>query len=247
MTRPPLKYCLHSLDDTTPFDVVFLLASARSFKQAGSGARPLRGRHAAVLCEAPADASAEVFAAAATALGATVVRILPSTMRLGDGHDAQEAARILGQLYCAVGCNGVSPAVAAQLARWAGVPVFEAVAGDTHPTRLLGDLLTMCEHAHKPMAEITLCVVGDPRSPLALAWQRMGQLSGIGVCTGACGADAGSHRSDFVCEPRPTDRPDSLPVLLAVDRDGGPPRPLFDRQNENHRCIVQALLSDTVA
>jgi ornithine carbamoyltransferase len=241
MPTTPLKpHRFRSLAESSPREVLALLASARTFKQAGQGARPLRGRHAAVLSESPGDASAEVFAAAAAALGATVVRIPPSKVGLGDERGAEEAARLLGQLYCAVGYDGASPAVSALLSRWAGVPVFDAVAGQTHPTRLFGDLLTMSEHLHKPLAEITLCVTGDPLAPLALAWQRLARLTGIRVCTGPCTAEAAAREhSDFVCAG-------DAPALWALDPDGGPPRPLSARQGENHRCIVQALLSDTL-
>lgn len=245
MQRSP-SHCFSSLDDLSERDVQSLLASARMFKQAGAGGQPLRGRYAAVLCESHDSASAEVFAAAATALGATVVRIRPSAARLADPRSALDTAPMLGRLYCAVACDGLEPSVAANLARCAGVPVFDAVAGDTHPTRLLGDLLTMCEHARKPMAEITLCIAGDAGSPLATAWRRLAELTSIGVCTCEPGSDAAVHHSDFVCEPPPSDRSGAPPALRAVDADPGQAGSLRAEQGENHRRVVQALLSNTV-
>jgi ornithine carbamoyltransferase len=247
MTRSPLRDCFGSLDHTSQGEVLSLLASAPMFKSPVTpAARPLLGRHTAVVCEAAGSASSAIFAAAATALGATVVRIRPSAARLGDRRSVHDAARMLGRLYCAVGCDGMQPSIAAQLGRWAGVPVFDALAGSSHPARLLGDLLTMSEHARKPLAEITLCVCGDAGSPLAMAWRRLAALTGVRLCVGLSGPGGTAHRIDFVCAAEPAQAAGCPPALLAVDHGGGELHALRAQQNENHRCIVQALLADTV-
>ncbi len=233
-----------SLDDLSQRGVQSLLASARTFKHAGSVGRPLSGRYAAVLSESRHGASAEVFAAAATALGAAVVYIRPSAALVADSRKVRDTARMLGRLYCALACDGVASSTTVQVVRWAGVPVFDAVAEPTHPTRLLGDLLTMCEHAGKSPEQIRLRIGGDPRSSLAVAWRRLAELTGIDIGADDRGNGLPGPSSDFVCEPAPPNRR-GPPTLLALDGDGGQPRSLHAEQARSHCCIVQALLSDS--
>ncbi len=221
-------------------DVHALLDAARLVKQPGAAAgKRLLGRHAAVLSELPEGASAEAFTEAASALGAQVVRIPVGAAHLDDPRSRRNTARVLGRLYCALGCDGLGAGRASLLARWAGVPVFDAVASDTHPARLLGDLLTMCEHTHKPMHEITLGVAGEAQAPLAQAWQNLAELTGLHVRTGGAG------RSDFICQAQAARDPGAPVALLAV-QDGRAPRSLLAEQIENHRCMLQALLCEAL-
>ena len=225
-------------------DVRLLLADAKACKQGGGVARLLHGRHVAVVAEQPDSASARVFARAAAALGATVVRLRPAVARLADPRSARDTAQMLGRLYSALECDGVSPVTAVQLAGWAGIPVFGALDRDTHPTRLLADLLTISELARKPLAETTLCVAGDAQSPLATAWRHLGAVTGFRVCT--CGKHSFEHDSDFISDPQAAPDTDKHAALLAVDRNSRELRPLRTQQAENHRFLVQALLSNSL-
>ena len=128
--------------DLSPVDRQRLLAAAQALRLGGGAARPLRGRHVAVLCEALPSPSADVFAAAAVALGANVVHLRPSALRLFGRQARRDTASALGRLYAAIECDGVAPSVLALLTRFAGVPVFSAVAARRHPAWLLADQWT---------------------------------------------------------------------------------------------------------
>ena len=132
-----------------------LLAAAQVLRLAGGKAQPLRGRHVAVVCEAPHSASAEVFASAAAALGAGVAHLRPSTLQLIDKQTRRDTVSALGRLYAAIECDGVAPSVVAVLRRFAGVPVFSAVAEATHPTWLLADQWTAQQLADDAAAGTT--------------------------------------------------------------------------------------------
>ncbi len=234
-----------SLDKVSSSDVQAVLVSARRITQTGEAGHSLHGRHVAVLCESPRNASAKAFTAAAQGLGARVVRIRPSTARLSDPAGVQDTARLLGRLYCALGCDGIQPAVLMQVTRWTGVPVFEAVSADTHPTRLLGDLLTMCADVSKSPAEITLYVTSDSHSPLATAWQQLAKLTGLGVRTSD--SEASPEVSDFVYEPQASSQYGALLSLKTVADGKRLPRPLMTKQTRNHVSVLQALLTEAVA
>ena len=238
--------CYWSVGDLSAQDTLALLAGAKALQQALGGARPLAGRHVAVLSDALHGVSASIFAAAAAALGAVVVHIRPLAAHLDEQQAAAELARTLGRLYAAVECDGLDEPAMQQLANAAGVPVFNAVAGDIHPSRLLADLLTMRDHAQRPLAEMSLHVAVDARSPLALCWRQVGRLTGVRVLAGAPGPGAPAPTADFICEPaRSSDRAEA-PDLLAVDHASGRPQSLRKRQTENHGYMVQAMLSSSI-
>ena len=132
-------------------DTPSLLAAAAAFKRA-EGARPLRDKHVAVLCEQAHDPSAEVFTAAAIALGAAVVRIRPSMLRLDARQWRRDTARALGRLYGAIDCDGMDDSLVEQLARWSGVPVFNALAAPSHPSWILAAELTSREQGRPAAA-----------------------------------------------------------------------------------------------
>jgi ornithine carbamoyltransferase len=240
MSRSPVRHCW-SLADLSAQEAAQLLGGARTLKQAAGAARPMRGCHVAVLSEAGDGASAALFAEAAEGLGAAVARIGPFAARLTDPAEARGTARTLGQLYRAVLCEGFSRATLMQLERWAGVPMFDAVAGELHPTRLLGDVLTI-ESAGRPLAQSTLCVEGEADDPLALAWQRIGPLVGLQVHPCEPARCTAAHCGAFLCTAHP-----GAAWLWEIDDAGGRRRSLREQQKENHRFVVQALLAGTVA
>jgi ornithine carbamoyltransferase len=235
------------LGKISPSDVQAVLVSARRISQVGAQGRPLQGRHVAMLCETPRSASSKVFVAAAQGLGARVVRIRPSTAQLGNPNSMQDTTRLLGRLYCALGCDGIQPSVLVQVMRWASVPVFDAVSADTHPTRLLADLLTMCSDASKPPNEITLYVISDARSALAIAWRQVAKLTGLGVRTNDSQPQhVDDAVSDFVYQPQGPRQSGELLSLASVANGKRVPRSLLAKQAKNHVCVVQALLVDAV-
>ncbi len=150
--RPPLQHPTGPPTTLAGDEAQALLAEAMAMKRAKGGVSAiLRGRHVALLCEpsAPADAQAgaDAFTAAATALGAVVVRLQPSKLQLGGRRLRRDVARTLGGLYSAIACEGMDEQLVAQLLRWTGVLVLHGVAAPTHPTWLLAGEMTAGEQA----------------------------------------------------------------------------------------------------
>ena len=239
MTCTPFHHGPEFLRDATACEVLALLAGARAHADAAGHARSLRGRYAAVLGASEGSLSAELFAAAAAGLGANVARLPLAALRF-ERRRASEAARMLGRLYCALGCDAIGAPLAQRLARWSGLPVFDGVAHATHPARLLADLATMTEDAGRPPRGLVLQVEDAPASALALAWIRLGELTGLVI---AVGAWTGAGGADFVCRRAAAPCASAPATLLAADRAGGPLRSLQARQAEQHGGMLQSLLA----
>lgn len=127
-----------------PRDVGIVLDNARALQgasEAGELRALLRGRKLGLLCEADGDDEAVLFCRAAAELGAHVAHIRPSLTELSPPQEVRHTSLMLGRLYDAVECQGMSPALVHQMGVDAGVPVFDGVASQTHPTARLADLI----------------------------------------------------------------------------------------------------------
>ncbi len=247
--RPPIlqpRWC--SLDGMSSDDVQSLLAGAKAFAAVGEAGHAFRYRHVAVLCELPSSESADAVVAAASALGATVVRLRPSTLRLATGQALRDTARMLGRLYNVIECDGLGTPIVAELSRCAGVPVLGEVALAAHPVRMLADLLTMQEHAGRPPSGITLGLERSPSSPAAAAWARVAELTGLRVAVIEPAAPAATQkRCDFVHDRLYPRRAGQAPHLMAVDGATGRAEGLAPQQADCHRRVVQALLANVMS
>ena len=133
-----------AFDPMSPPDVNAVLATARSLQRAaraGTTQPLLRGKNLGLLCEADDDRDAALFRRAAVDLGAHVANIRSNPSKLTTPQEVQHTARLLGRLYDAVECQGMSPALVQQLGNDAGVPVYDGIASNTHPTAYLAGLL----------------------------------------------------------------------------------------------------------
>ena len=133
-----------AFDPLAPRDVSFVLDNARALQlaaEAGELRALLRGRKLGLLCEADGDGDAALFRRAAVELGAHVAHIRPSLTELSTAQEVQHTARMLGRLYDAVECQGMTPDLVHQVGVDAGVPVYDGVASQKHPTAKLADLL----------------------------------------------------------------------------------------------------------
>lgn len=148
---------LLTFDPIAPRDVAFVLDNARALQraaQAGDLRTLLRGRKFGLMCEMDQDSDidsnstsnsnsdAALFRRAAVELGAHVAHIRPSLTELSTPQEVQHTARMLGRLYDAVECQGVAADLVHQLGIDAGVPVYDAVASQRHPTAKLDGLLS---------------------------------------------------------------------------------------------------------
>jgi ornithine carbamoyltransferase len=207
-------------------DLLALLDGAARLKQAaraGQPSTPLRGKNLALL----GDTQGELMRRAATELGAKV-----ALLSAPGGHGLNGSARLLGRLYDAVDCGPMAASALELLDRDAGVPVFNGLGADDHPTRVLAELLAMQEHAGKPLPGLKVLFIGDPKTASGKALQQAAALAGIELRLGGSAADA-----DFVIDAsRPTH-------WMLSGRTG----PIDDAQRaDNRRFVVQALLANTI-
>jgi ornithine carbamoyltransferase len=121
------------------------------------------------------------FEVAAYDQGAHVTFIGPSGSHMGHKETVKDTARVLGRMYDAIEYRGFGEKVADELAQWAGVPVYNGLTDEWHPTQMLADFLTMREHLDKPLEQMTFCYLGDARFNMANSYLVVGAKLGMDV------------------------------------------------------------------
>jgi len=154
------------LEDFTPAEIGYLLALAaelKAAKAAGAERRRLERKNIALVFEKDSTRTRSGFEVAAYDQGAHVTYIGPSGSHLGHKETVKDTARVLGRMYDGIEYRGFGQAVVEELARHAGVPVWNGLTDEFHPTQVLADLLTMSEHAERPLGDLSFCFLGDAR------------------------------------------------------------------------------------
>ena len=152
--------------DFTPAEIRFLLELARELKAAkyaGTEQPRLQGRNIALIFEKTSTRTRCAFEVAAYDQGANVTYLGPTGTQIGVKETMKDTARVLARMYDGIEYRGFDQATVEELGR-CGVPVWNGLTGEYHPTQVLADLLTMQEHSRKPLQEITFCYLGDARS-----------------------------------------------------------------------------------
>lgn len=152
------------LDDLTPEEIGFLLdfsAELKAAKYAGREQPRLTGKNIALIFEKDSTRTRCAFEVAAFDQGARVTYLGSSGSHIGYKETIKDTARVLGRMYDGIEYRGSQQAKVEELARYAGVPVWNGLTDEAHPTQVLADLLTMREHAERPLAEIAFCFLGD--------------------------------------------------------------------------------------
>lgn len=170
--------------DFSKRDLNHLLNLARDLKRAkyaGYEVQRLRGKNIALIFEKPSTRTRCAFEIAAYDQGANVTYLDPAGSHIGKKESIRDTARVLGRMYDAIEYRGSSQEVAEELARWAGVPIFNGLTDEFHPTQMAADLMTMREHAPKPWHDISYCFVGDGRSNMGNSLLIAGCLMGMDV------------------------------------------------------------------
>ena len=153
-----------ALDDFTPQEIAFLLdlsAGLKEAKYSGTEQRRLVGKNIALIFEKDSTRTRCAFEVAAFDQGARVTYLGASGSHIGYKETIKDTARVLGRMYDGIEYRGSQQAKAEELARYAGVPVWNGLTDEAHPTQALADLLTMQEHAEKPLEEVAFCFLGD--------------------------------------------------------------------------------------
>jgi ornithine carbamoyltransferase len=159
-----------TLNDFTAEEITYLLdlaAELKAAKRAGTEEEKLRGKEVALIFEKDSTRTRCAFEVAAYDQGAHVTFIGPSGSHMGHKETVKDTARVLGRMYDAIEYRGFAETAADELAEWAGVPVYNGLTDEWHPTQILADFLTIREHIDKPLSEISFCYLGDARFNMA--------------------------------------------------------------------------------
>ena len=170
--------------DFEPPELRFLLelgGNLKAAKYARTEAPLLRGREIALIFEETAMRARAAFEVAAHDQGANVTYVDPTGYRLGHKESIADTARVLGRTYDAIEFRGTAHEDAEELARHAGVPVYNGHSDEWHPTQMLADFLTMHEASGKPYHELAYAFVGDCRFNMGRSLLVMGSLMGADV------------------------------------------------------------------
>jgi len=150
--------------DFTPQEIKFLLDLSFDLKKAkysGTEQPTLKGKNIALIFEKTSTRTRCAFEVAAFDQGANVTYLGSSGSQIGVKESMKDTARVLGRMYDGIEYRGFGQAIVEELAKYAGVPVWNGLTDEFHPTQILADLMTMIEHSDKPLSQISFCYLGD--------------------------------------------------------------------------------------
>jgi len=153
--------------DFTPDEIKYLLdlsAELKNAKRTGTEQQRLKGKNIALIFEKASTRTRCAFEVAAIDQGAHVTYIGPSGSQIGQKESMKDTARVLGRMYDGIQYRGFGQNIVEELAEYAGVPVWNGLTDEFHPTQVLADLFTMLEHTDKPLNQISFCYLGDARN-----------------------------------------------------------------------------------
>jgi len=153
--------------DFTPEEIRFLLDLSFSLKKAkysGTETPMLKGKNIALIFEKTSTRTRCAFEVAALDQGAHVTYLGPSGSQIGHKESMKDTARVLGRMYDGIEYRGFGQAIVEELAEYAGVPVWNGLTDEFHPTQILADFMTMIEHSDKPLNRMAFCYLGDARN-----------------------------------------------------------------------------------
>jgi len=174
-------------------------------KRMGLRGRRLAGRNIALIFEKTSTRTRSAFEVAAHDEGALVTYLGPAESQLGRRESMKDTARVLGRMFDGIEYRGAAQEAVETLGKYAGVPVWNGLTDDWHPTQMLADILTMRDYAGKPLAEVSYCYLGDGRNNTANSLLVTGAMLGM---------DA------RICAPgplQPSDRVQEIAGKLAAD------------------------------
>ena len=153
--------------DFTPKEIKFLLklsADLKAAKYGGYEEPTLSGKNVALIFEKGSTRTRTSFEVAAYDQGANVTYLGPSGSHIGKKETMKDTARVLGRTYDGIEYRGFGQELVETLAEYAGVPVWNGLTNEFHPTQILADVLTMTEHSYKDLPDIAFCFMGDARN-----------------------------------------------------------------------------------
>jgi len=155
------------LIDLTPKEINFLLdlsADLKKAKYAGIEQKNLEGKNIALIFEKSSTRTRCAFEVAALDQGAHVTYLGPSGSQIGGKETMKDTARVLGRMYDGIEYRGFGQDIVEELGANAGVPVWNGLTTEFHPTQILADFLTMKEHSDKPLNKVKFAYLGDAQN-----------------------------------------------------------------------------------
>jgi len=153
--------------DFTPKEIKFLLdlsLDLKKAKYAGTEQQKLKGKNIALIFEKASTRTRCAFEVAAFDQGAQVSYLGPSGSQIGNKETMKDTARVLGRMYDGIEYRGYGQDIVEELGEYSGVPVWNGLTNEYHPTQVLADMMTMMEHCDKPLKGISFCYLGDARN-----------------------------------------------------------------------------------
>jgi len=173
-----------TLLDFTPREIKFLLDLSRDLKRAKYGGyeqQRMKGKNIAIIFEKTSTRTRVAFEVAAYDQGAHVTYLGPSGTQIGHKESMKDTARVLGRIFDGIEYRGFGQEIVEELAKYAGVPVWNGLTDEFHPTQILADVLTMQEHSDKPLSQISYCYLGDARNNMGDSLMIGGSKLGMDV------------------------------------------------------------------
>ncbi|MBI6768004.1 ornithine carbamoyltransferase [Pseudomonas syringae] len=192
---------LLSLMHHTPRELLYLLDLSRDLKRAkytGTERQHLKGKNIALIFEKTSTRTRCAFEVAAHDQGAHVTYIDPVSSQIGHKESMKDTARVLGRMFDAIEYRGFAQEIVEELAHFAGVPVFNGLTAEFHPTQMIADVLTMREHSDKPLHEISYAYLGDARYNMGNSLLMIGAKLGMDVRIAA--PEALWPHTDFIAQ-----------------------------------------------
>jgi len=153
--------------DFTPEEINYLLNLSKELKiakKADTEKQKLKGKNIALIFEKSSTRTRCAFEVAALDQGAHVTYLGPSGSQIGHKESMKDTARVLGRMYDGIEYRGFGQKIVEELAGHSGVPVWNGLTDEYHPTQVLADLMTMIEHSEKKLSDISFCYLGDARN-----------------------------------------------------------------------------------
>jgi len=174
--------------DFTKEELTFLLNLSKELKNAkyaGTEQQRLKGKNIALIFEKTSTRTRCAFEVAAHDQGAHVTYLEPTGSQMGHKETVKDTARVLGRMYDGIEYRGFGQEIVEELAQFAGVPVWNGLTNEWHPTQMLADVLTMIEHSDSPLEKIAYAYLGDARFNMGRSLLVIGSILGMDVRIGA--------------------------------------------------------------
>ncbi len=175
---------LLKLKDFTREEIRFLLNLSHHLKKAkyaGTEVPRLKGKNIVLIFEKASTRTRCAFEVAAYDQGANITYLDPAGSQMGKKESMEDTARVLGRYYDGIEFRGFEQDAVEMLARYSGVPVWNGLTNQYHPTQVLADLMTIEEHVRKPLDQVALAFVGDGRNNMANSLLIGGAIMGMDV------------------------------------------------------------------